>query len=484
MYYKVHRLPRYRLFTQIESLYNIVYNILFKMTKNKSTYLYFVVSIANLLSFTTGAGQCWTSPVIPKLKTLNDDNPLSEVITTSQESLIAGFLSIGNALGPLVSGTLAHKFGRKLTMLFIALPIAIAYIALAFGSSIYVYYIARLVKGFGTGSAILVVQLYFGEISEKHNRGKIGCLMSVFYAFGMLFVYTIGPYLSIKVFSLLCITPIAFFLILFAFIPESPMYLVLIGNKFAAEKSLMKLRSSTNVTDELDSLVKFCQKTEEKGTILDIFKSATLRKAFTICIGLLIFQQLSGMTVIVSYLQTIFEAAGEAAISAKNAPMIVGASKCVVVIFASMVVEKSGRKLLLILSAAGSSISLVVLAIFFHLKEHGQDVSNFSIVPLLCLLFYIISFSLGLMPIPWAMMGEMFPTNVKSVAMSITSTTTFVAAFLTTLFFPYLRDLIDMSGGIMFFGVAIGIGVIFIYFVVPETKGKSLAEIQDMLNAR
>ncbi|CAH0564583.1 unnamed protein product [Brassicogethes aeneus] len=451
------------------------------MARHRGGYFYFTVSIVNLLAFSAGVAQTWTSPVLPKLKTL-DENPLGKVITTSEASLVNALLSIGNTFGPLLAVS-ASRYGRKITMLLIAIPITIAYVALAFGSNIYVYYIARFVKGLGVGSSLLILQIYLGEVAAKNNRGTFGCLSSVYYGLGALSVYAIGPYVSIKVFSLTCLTPVGLFLIFYAFIPESPIHLVLNGDNVGAEQSLIKLRGATDVKEELSEMVKFCEK-KKTGNIRDILKSPALKKSLTICFGLFIFRQLSGMDVILSNMQIIFEAVGQSPISAEQSPIIIGACKIVVTILTSLVVEKSGRKILLIFSATGASLSILTLGIFFYLHEHNYDVSNVNLLPLICMTLFIISCSFGLMPLPWAILGEIFPNNVKSTASSFAASLNYFVAFMVTLIFPYFEDFIGMSGGMIFFGVSSGVCVIFVWLVVPETKGKSLAEVQDMLDKK
>ncbi|CAH0554722.1 unnamed protein product [Brassicogethes aeneus] len=454
------------------------------MVKLNSWYLYFVAMIVNLLAFSSGLAKSWSSPVLPKLQ-LTENNPLGKIITTSEASLLTAILNIGNALGPLVAGKLCDKYGRKLTMVIIASPIVFAYGLLAYATNIYVFYAARVVKGLGVGSCLVVLQLYFSEVSESTNRGRVGCLMSVFYALGMLSSYVIGPHFTIKVFSLLCIVPLMLFFTMFSFIPESPLYLVLRGDRAGAEKSLMRLRSQNEleVENEFIEIIKYCEKTKQ-GSVKDIFRSAGLRRSFSICVGLFMFQQLTGVSVVVSYLQSIFEAAGDTTLSPTESPIVIGGTKFVVTIFTSLVVEKCGRRLLLTYSELGAGISFFILAIYFYLQEQGFDVTPINFLPLTCMISYIISCGLGVMPIPWIILGELFPPNVKSSATSIASFINFMAAFMVTVIFPHLVDLIGMGGAIGFFGCSAFLGVFFTYFTVPETKGMSLYQIQEMLDER
>lgn len=361
----------------------------------------------------------------------------------------------------------------------------LAYIVLGFSSNVNIFYAARLIKGLGVGSSFAVLPMYLGEIAEDSNRGTIGCLMGVFISIGLLFSYIVGPTLTVKMFCFACTLPLITFFFLFYFlVPETPVYLASTGNKNAAQASLMRLRSkkAPEVQQELMEIVKSSEESNSsKGGMKDLFISKGLRKAFIICTGLLLVQQVAGINIVLAYMQTIFDAAG-GVIPSDIATVVIGVIQVFATIGTSSVVDRLGRKLLILGSAIGSCVSLITLGLFFYLNDHKFDVSQLSWLPVASLILYIVVFNFGLGPLPWAIMGEMFPSSVKSAASALISCICFMTSFFITLLFPMLSMHLGNALTFWLFAGLCGLGIIFIVIVMPETKGKTLSEIQDMLS--
>ncbi|CAH0564573.1 unnamed protein product [Brassicogethes aeneus] len=444
-------------------------------------YIYFVALIANFLLFEVGSTLSWTSPVFPKLT--GTDNPLSRPITTDERSIIAGIPNIGAAIGPFVTGKIADRFGRKVTLLCVAVPYVISFVALAFAQNVCIFYVARFIQGVALGCTLQIVSMYFGEITEKSNRGRISSSLAIFSGLGVLFCYLFGPYLSIRLFSLIFAIPAGLVIVLYTFIPESPLYLANKGDRSGAEKSLMKLRSksASEVAEELSELMRFCEKSQCKGTLKDVFTSRGLMKAFYISLGVLQITPLVGIGPILAYMQTIFDSAG-GAIPSHLGSILVSIIKVLSCLLTSIIVEKTGKKVLLLISSVGVFLALTGLSTFFFLQTNGVDVSYISWIPVTSLILYMTFFSIGVYPISWVIMGELFPSNVRSVASSLLTSLNFSASFLITIVFPYLEDSLGLGPAFLFFAGSGVLGGIFVYYCVFETNGKSLSEIQDLLN--
>lgn len=413
-----------------------------------------------------------------------EKNPLPEPLTPQQESLIAGILSLGVAAGPVITAYLSDKIGRKKTMLIFSIPVIISFLIMAYATNVRLFYIARFVQGVGISVSFSVLPMFTAEISEDHNRGTLGCSMSVFCASGLLCSYGVGPYLSVKYFCLLCtIPPCIFVATLWFFVPESPHFLIAVKRNETATEALVKFRGRADVEKEILEIAKSVEDAldNKAASVFDLLKSGGFIRALSISMGLVCLQQTLGINAVLSYLQTIFSMAGSQ-LSPEIASIIVSFVQVVAVAFSTALVDRLGRRILLLLSAAGCCLSLCLLAVYFHLQGKAVDVSAFSFLPIASLLLYIISFNSGFASLPWAISGELFPANVKSLASTINCSACFLLSFVTTTFFPYLNLLIGIDGSFALFSLFCVISCIFVYFVVPETKGKSLYEIQQMLN--
>ncbi|XP_060521267.1 facilitated trehalose transporter Tret1-like [Cylas formicarius] len=446
--------------------------------------MYLAAFTADLVAFCAGIGFSWTSPVLPKLH--EADSPLGAPINASQESIIAAILCLGAAIGPFPYGSMSDRKGRKLTVIMVAIPIAIAFAILAFATDIRLYYLARLINGFAIGGCFAVLTMYIAEISNDSNRGKFSCLLGLFIASGVLYPFIVGPYMSIKTLCLSCLAPLALFLVLFTFYnPESPVYLTKIGDRNAAEEALMKLRSRPREGVEKEYLQ--IQKTieisgNEQGGCGLLFKTRGFRKGFVVSAGLLVIQQLSGINAVTGYLQNIFSAAG-GAIPPEYGAVLVGLIQVATMGITSSVIERLGRKLLLLMSDLGCGVSIILLGLYFFLQRMQFSLlPYFWWLPIVCLVVYIISFNLGLGPVSWTVLSEVFPSNIKSFASALASAITFGTSFVITIGFPIISEAIGMAETFWLLGACCLAGFAFTYLVVPETKGRTLTEIQEILS--
>ena len=421
----------------------------------------------------------WTSPTLPELQSTNSTLP----ITSEDGSWIGSLVAVGAIVGAVPAGYFANRFGRKPIMLALSAPFLLSWILITVANAVGILYAARLIGGFATGAVSVVAPMFIGEIAESSIRGALGSFFQVMLTVGILYTYFVGAIANYTWLGILSgVIPILFFITVTR-VPESPTYLVKKRRIEDAKKSLEYYRgSSYNIWKELQDLEQdISESTKAKVSIRDLISSKGTRKALIVSLGLMIFQQLSGINAVIFYSVKIFEAAGST-LDPKVAAIIVGVVQVVVTYIASAVVDRAGRRVLLLLSASIMGLCLAVLGLYFCLKNKGDDVSGIGWLPLLCVTVFIVMFSLGFGPLPWMMMGEVFASNVKGAASSIAVCTNWTLTFIVTFYFEKLIEGMGEHWTFWLFAIICGVGTLFIFYLVPETKGKTLTEIQHILN--
>lgn len=426
-----------------------------------------------------GTVLAWTSPTLPELQSANSTLP----ITPEEGSWISSLVAVGAIVGAVPAGYFAERFGRKLVILALSAPFLLSWVLIVAANSVVLLYLARFIAGIATGAVSVVAPMFIGEIAESSIRGALGSFFQVMLTVGILYTYIIGAVAGYTWLGTLSgAIPVALF-ITFSRVPESPTYLMKKCRTEDAKKSLKFYRgSSYNFWKELQELEKdISESTQEKASIRDLVSSRGTKKALVISLGLMVFQQLSGINAVIFYSVDIFDAAGST-LDPKVSAIIVGVVQVVVTYAASLMVDRAGRRVLLLLSASIMGLCLAILGLYFCLKNKGDDVSGIGWLPLMCVTIFIVMFSLGFGPLPWMMMGEVFAPNVKGAASSIAVCTNWTLVFLVTYTFGKLVDGLGEHTTFWLFAVICGIATVFIFYLVPETKGKSLAEIQRILN--
>lgn len=435
----------------------------------------------------SGIACTWSSPVLAILTDEEkvSENPFGSVITSEEESWIGSLLALGAVLGPLPCGLLADRIGRKPTLLLLATPVLVSFIILAFAKTIPLYYIARFMVGFSVGGAYTVLPIFISEIAEVSNRGILSSTFNGVLTLGMLISYSLGPYVSIMVFNIICaIFPLIYVVLLFFFVPESPVYYMKKNRREDAQMALKTLRAANTEKELMEELreMELEIETSAEGSIKDLFRNKGLVKALIISVSLASFQPLSGIDVVQFYTQTIFEATGSS-MPAEISSILMGSVQFLAGFITPLFVERLGRKVLLLASAIGMVISEVPLGIYFYLNtETDFDVEKIFWLPTVSLMVYIVAFNYGFGPLPWTVMGEVFPSSVKSIASGLTASICWTLSFIMTRFFLTISDAITIGVTFWLFASFCFIAGIFVITIVPETKGKTFAEIQKQFN--
>uniref|UniRef100_A0A2M4A0I2 Facilitated trehalose transporter Tret1 n=1 Tax=Anopheles triannulatus TaxID=58253 RepID=A0A2M4A0I2_9DIPT len=459
---------------------------IYRMEKGSPSRQFLAGILVNLASVMVGTSLGWTSPIGPKLAS-KDESPLDTIPTASQNSWIASLVALGALIAPFIAGPLAERFGRRLTLLGSSAFFIVSWVLLLTTGTVVQVLIARFLQGLGVGFVMTVQTMYIGEIASNEYRGALGSLMQLCIVTGILYVYSIGPFVSYHALQWACLVLPILFAVTFFFMPETPAYYISKGQKERAVDSLCFLRGKTvdGIQEELNEITTTVEESlKNKGTVMDLFRNKGNVKALIICAGLISFQQLSGINVILFYSQSIFESTGSSLAPAIST-ILVGAVQVLASGATPLIVDRLGRKPILLTSAGGMCLSLGTMGLYFFLKHiDSPAVPNVGWLPIMSLIFFVTVYCIGFGPLPWAVLGEMFPANVKSIASSIVASTCWVLGFLILQFFADLDKAVGSHWSFWIFGILCGVAFVFTFTTVMETKGLSLQEIQDRLNGK
>lgn len=427
----------------------------------------------SLVSLVIGFVSAYTSPAEESLK-----KDLG--ITDNQYSWIGSLMPLSALVGGLVGGQLIEILGRKRTIVLTDILYIISWLICANATDIWFVYVGRSIIGFSVGIASLAIPVYLGETIQPEIRGALGLFPAAFGNSGILLCFIVGSYLKWNELAWLGVALPVPFLVLMFLIPETPRWYVSKGRDEEALKALQSLRGKdTNVSEEFDDLVKShkeSQKLTTNATFKDLFVKANM-KPLMICLGLMFFQQLSGINAVIFYTTTIFKMAGSS-INQNLCTIIVGLVNFISTFIATILIDKLGRKVLLYISSISMTLNLSILGTYFYLRHTGVDVSAYGWLPLASFVIYVLGFSLGFGPIPWLMLGEILPAKIRGSAASVATAFNWACTFLVTKTFVDIINLIGPHGTFWLFTGFVVFSILFIYLWVPETLGKSLEDIE------
>nr|QJX15774.1 glucosinolate transporter [Phyllotreta armoraciae] len=452
--------------------------------KPDALFLYISVLTVQILSIASGASMVWTSPVLGKLYSNDTEvNPIGRPITTIEVSMLAGIPTFTNILGGFFLPKLSDIFGRKRYLLCSGLVMLLSGVGLAFSESVLLMIITRCIFGFP--GAWIVICLYAAEVSEDHNRGKFGCYFGIFHQMGHLFGFVVGPFFSVKYFTLIITSPLLIFVVVFMLVPETPMYLLAIGRENDCKTALRKLRSNKE-EEEIESALKKLKESqmkpkEEQGKITDLIKKR--ESILAVLLGLIpvLTKYCSGVTVLFTFLAPFLDQAGTS-LSGDIMAIIIAVFKITFFILTSLFVDRFGRRKMLVISSTGTAIPLFLLGIYFYLQSIDSSlIAYLQWIPLTCLIFTVCCFGSGLGPIPLAVVSELPSADLRAVTSSLVHSIGSVVAFLLTFLYPLVSESLGNHWCMWWFSINCVVGAIVTYFFLPETKGKSFDEIQEIL---
>nr|CAD7462898.1 unnamed protein product [Timema tahoe] len=423
----------------------------------------------------------WTSPAITSLKEVYKPN---STLTEEEVSWVASLAPLGALLGALPAGRLADYWGRKSVLLAMTGPFLLGWVLILMHQSMVVLlYVARFTSGVAVGAVTVVISLYNCEVAEDRVRGTVGAYLQLMITVGILWAYVLGAFLDYYWLSLVsCAVPVIFFFS-FLFMPESSLFLITRGRDEDAERSLKWLRGDHDVRPEMDRLRELLSRSSS-GSVGKMSWRGPTGRAVVITIGLMAFQQLSGINAVIFYSERIFEDAGST-LSPSLSTIIVGVVQVLATYASSVLVDRTGRRVLLLLSDTAMAVCLLVLSVYFFIRErHPDHVTFIAWLPLASVVVYIVLFSLGFGPLPWFMIAEIVPAEVKGVVSAVAVCVNWALVFVVTKAFGPMVEQLGAPVTFILFCAVCSTGTAFVALFVPETKGKSLSEIQSWLERR
>lgn len=439
---------------------------------------------ATLGGFAMGTVLGYSSPAGAQLIDSTFDDALH--LTKEQNSWFSSIMNVGALIGGPLGGLCINKLGRRGTMMASIVPFLAGWLMILFAQNFAMLLVGRVLTGLCCGITSVAVPTYIAEYASADVRGTLGSTFQLMVTIGMLYAFGMGAVLpSWRWLAGLCIVPpVAYFILMF-FAKESPSYLLYKGKDDQAAAALQHFRGKEfHIQTELDMMrASLEERQQNKVSCSDMCKPYIL-KPLSICIGLMLFQQFSGVNAVLFNLASIFESSGSS-ISDDVSSIVVGVVQVVATLLATVLMDKAGRKLLLIVSSAVMALSLMLLGEFFYMKMEDESWAESTLgwLPLFSLVTFIVTFSLGYGPVPWVMMGELFSPNVKELAVGLTILMVWNTSFEVTLVFQPLQSWLGDYGVYWLFSSLCVLNLVFCVSVVPETKGKTLEEVSAMFGA-
>ena len=403
-------------------------------------------------------------------------------LSPGMEEVVVSSVLLGSLVGAAVGGFLADRIGRRRLLMITAAVFGVGAIGAALASGTARLLAARIVAGAAIGIASFVAPLYISEIGPVDIRGKLVSINQVALTSGIVISYLIdyafaGSQAWRWMFAM-AVIPAAAFGVGLIFIPNSPRWLVSRGHVDQARAVLNRIRPPDQVESELSDIQHSAA--QQKGHWSELF-GPTLRPAMIVGVGLAIAQQITGINTVIYYAPTIFKFAGLSSASvAILASVGVGVVNVALTIVAMELIDRVGRRPLLLASLSGMAMSLVVLGLAFAMPQFSGSLGWIAVASLMV---YVGSFAVGLGPVFWLILSEIYPLRIRGRAMSIGTAANWSANLIVAISFLTLTRVMGKAATFWLYGgVTIG-AWLFAFFLVPETKGKTLEQIEAHMRA-
>lgn len=410
---------------------------------------------------------------------IKNDIPL----TSFTEGLVVSSMLVGAIFGSGFSGPLSDKFGRRKLVFMIAIIFVIGSLILAFAPNMEVLVIGRLIIGLAVGGSTAIVPVYLSEMAPTESRGSLGSLNQLMITIGILSSYLVNyAFAGMEGWRWmvgLAVVPSLILMVGVLFMPESPRWLLEHRGEEAARKVMRLTRRPEQIDKEMKEMVEINRISESTWKVLS---SSWLRPTLIIGCVFALFQQIIGINAIIYYAPTIFHEAGLGSATAILGTVGIGAVNVIITIFAIMVIDKIDRKKLLVIGNIGMVASLLALAVLIETVGLNSSFGAWIIVA--CLTVFIIFFAFTWGPVLWVMLPELFPMRARGAATGIAALALSIGSLLVAQFFPMVSRALGIGQVFLIFA-AIGIGaMIFVIKYLPETRGRSLEEIEADLRSR
>lgn len=399
-------------------------------------------------------------------------------LTSTLEGLVVSSIMMGAIAGSLLSGPLADRFGRKKVIILLSMLFLIGTIGTSWPPNVNVMILFRIVLGVAVGGASGMVPLYLAEIAPAEKRGAITAINSVMNAIGMLLAYIINYVYSFSgdwnTMLGLALVPSAILLIGMFFLPESPKWLAEHRGIAQAKQVLMMTHDNETEVDKELFVLNSMLKKNEKGKLSDIF-NPWIRPIVIVGIMVAVLQQITGANTIFYYMPTILSDSGLGDNIALVSHIGIGIINLVMTIVGVFLVDKWGRKKLLALGSLGMGASLLILSLVEYIHS-GSTLSGIIMIASMCLFMFAYSTTWGM--VTWVLLAEIFPLRIKGIAMAICTFSLWTSNSILAFFFPIATEHYGPAVTFGFFAIICFFSFWFVKKYVPETKGKTLEEIE------
>ena len=398
-------------------------------------------------------------------------------LSPGMEEIVVSSVLLGSLIGAVAGGVLADRLGRRRLLIVTAIVFGLGAIGAALAPGTASLIAARVIAGAAIGIASFVAPLYISEIAPVAIRGKLVSINQVALTSGIVISYCIdyafaGSQAWRWMFAM-AVIPAAAFGIGLLFIPNSPRWLAGRGRTDQARAVLKRIRASEQVEGELNQIQQSVG--QQKGNWSELL-SPFLRPEMIVGVGLAIAQQITGINTVIYYAPTIFKFAGLSSASvAILASVGVGVVNVVFTLVAMQLIDRVGRRPLLLASLAGMALGLTVLGLAFSLPQLSGSLGWIAVASLMV---YVGSFAVGLGPVFWLILSEIYPLRIRGRAMSVGTVANWSANLIVALSFLTLTQVLGKAFTFWLYGVVTIGAWLFAFFLVPETKGKTLEEIE------
>jgi MFS family permease len=426
----------------------------------------------------------WSSPNAPKL--IESLDSVDFWITKNEYSWIVGSMALGGALTALLSGFVRNRIGTKLTILTFGTCGSFGWLSIIFAINVKMLIIGRFLTGVAIGCYCYIIPIYIGEISTNETRGKMLSTFQIMLNVGMCFSFAVGKYANFIQYNMICgFLPSVFYSLAMSFLPESPIFLMSKNCEILARESLKILRDpGCDIDNEINGMrTNLLERSKQKSLISTVLSSVATRKAFIIVLVQFFFYQMSGVNALAFYATPIF-IESEINIDPYSAIVFVSAIQVMVAFSVIILVDKFGRLFLLISSEVIMWLGMTGLGIYFVLKEQNYDLTSFKWIPVLCVGACSIAFTFGLGPVSVILLGELFSQSAKVIVAPIGQFVNFMLIFVVGFTFLMLTTVLGSGLTFLMYSVFIFLALCFSIFFIPETKGLSLLEIQNLLESK
>ncbi|PIN26075.1 putative transporter (major facilitator superfamily) [Handroanthus impetiginosus] len=459
------------LLTQVEIVESV--NKEHKTSKEERCMVYLTTLVAVCGSYAFGSCAGYSSPTQAGI--IKDVN-----LSLAEYSFFGSLLTFGAMIGAITSGKIADYIGRKGAMIISSAFCTAGWLCIYFAQGALLLDIGRLSTGYGMGVFSYVVPVFIAEIAPKDLRGALTTLNQLMICTGVSVSFIIGTLLTWRALALVGIAPCAIVVLGLFIIPESPRWLAKQGNQKEFEASLQRLRGkNADISAEAAEIQDYIETLERlpKAKLLDLFQRRYLGSV-TIGVGLMVCQQFGGINGVCFYTSSIFEASG---FPADIGTITYAILQVIITALGATLIDRAGRKPLIVVSGAGLVLGCLLTGSSFYLKEHGLAPGATPALAVTGILVYIGAFSIGMGAVPWVVMSEIFPINIKGVAGSLATLVNWFGAWACSYTFNFLMTW-SSYGTFILYAAINALAIVFVIKVVPETKGRTLEQIQAAIN--